>query len=280
MVTLYKAFIMQTILVPIDFSPVSRNASVYAAELARLFNARLLLFHAYMLPTPVSEVPYVMVTADEMQGENEALVKKEANQLQSTYGVEVEWLVRIGIASDEIKELTKERPIDLIAMGMKGAGGLDKIVGSTTTNVIRKVKTPVLIVPHDAGYKPIQHITYASDFTYNTSSSLFAPLQEVAKKLGAHIDILHVQKETVKMEELAGKTATEKVFGSCDHDFVNVTNHSVTQGINEYLQTHSSELLVMVAHTHTFFERIFSKSRTASMAYETKIPLLVLQDKE
>ena len=271
---------MQTILVPIDFSPISRNASVYAAELARLFNARLLLFHAYMLPTPVSEVPYVMVTADEMQGENEALVKKEASQLQSTYGVEVEWLVRIGIASDEIKELTKERPVDLIAMGMKGAGGLDKIIGSTTTNVIRKVKTPVLIVPHDAGYKPIRHITYASDFTYNTSSSLFTPLQEVAKKLGAHIDILHVQKETVKMEELAGKTATEKVFGSYDHDFVNVTSHSVTQGINEYLQTHSSELLVMVAHTHTFFERIFSKSRTSSMAYETKIPMLVLQDKE
>jgi nucleotide-binding universal stress UspA family protein len=271
---------MQTILVPIDFSPVSRNAAVYAAELARLFNARLVLFHAYMLPTPVSEVPYVMVTADEMQGENEAHVKKEASQLQSTYGVEVEWLVRIGIASDEIKALTKERPIDLIAMGMKGAGGLDKIVGSTTTNVLRKVKTPVLIVPHDAGYKPIQHITYASDFTYNTSSSLFAPLQEVAKKLGAHIDILHVQKETVKVEELAGKTATEKVFNNCEHDFVNVTNQSVTHGINEYLQTHSSELLVMVAHTHTFFERIFSKSRTTSMAYETKIPLLVLQDKE
>lgn len=270
---------MQTILVPIDFSAVSRNAAVYAAELARLFNARLLLFHAYMLPTPVSEVPYVMVTADEMQGENEALVKKEASQLQSTYGVEVESLVRIGIASDEIKELSKDRPVDLIAMGMKGAGGLDKMIGSTTTNVIRKVKTPVLIVPHDAGYKPIRHITYASDFTYTTSSTLFAPLQLIAKKLGAHIDILHVQKETAKMEELAGKTATEKIFGSCEHDFVHVTNPSVTQGINEYLQTHSSELLVMVAHTHTFFERIFSKSRTSSMAYETRIPLLVLQDK-
>ncbi len=67
---------MQTILVPVDFSPVSRNAAVYAAELARIFNSRLVLFHAYMLPTPVSEVPYVMVTADEMQQENETLLKK------------------------------------------------------------------------------------------------------------------------------------------------------------------------------------------------------------
>ncbi|NII23744.1 universal stress protein [Pseudoflavitalea sp. X16] len=270
---------MQTILVPVDFSPVSRNAAIYAAELARFFQARLLLFHAYMLPTPVSEVPYVMVTADEMQQENEAFLKKEAQNLHSTYGVEVESLVRIGIASDEIRELAKEESVDLVVMGMKGAGGLDKIIGSTTTNVIRKLKTPVLIIPHDAGYKQVQHITYASDFSYKTSSNLFAPLLEIAKTLGAKIHILHVQKDAVKIDELAGRKSTERAFSGYDHEFVNVTDNSVTHGINDYLQHHASELLVMVAHTHTFFERIFSKSRTTAMCYETKIPLLVLQDK-
>ena len=58
---------MNTILVPVDFSPASRNASIYAAELAKLFNSRLLLFHAYMLPTPISEVPYAMITVDNLQ---------------------------------------------------------------------------------------------------------------------------------------------------------------------------------------------------------------------
>lgn len=270
---------MQAILVPVDFSPVSRNAAVYAAELARVFNARLLLFHAYMLPTPVSEVPYVMVTADEVQQENEAFLQKEADHLHSTYGIQVDTLVRIGIASDEIREITKDQPIDLIVMGMKGAGGLDKIVGSTTTNVIRKVKIPVLIIPHDAGYKPVQHITYASDFSYKTNNSLFSPLLEIAKTMGAKVHILHVQKEVVKMDELVGRKSTERAFSNHYHEFVNVTDQSVTHGINEYLQHHTSELLVMVAHTHTFFERIFSKSRTTAMAYETKIPLLVLQDK-
>lgn len=270
---------MQTILVPVDFSPVSRNASVYAAELARIFNSRLLLFHAYMLPTPVSEVPYVMVTADEMQKENEAFLKKEADQLQATYGVQVEYLVRIGIASDEIRELIAEQSADLVVMGMKGAGGIDKIIGSTTTNVIRKVKIPVLIIPHDAGYKPIQHITYASDFSYKTNINLFTPLLKIAKTLGARIHILNVQKNVVKAEELAGRTSTEKVFNGYDHEFVNIVDQSVTHGISEYLQQQDSQVLVMVAHAHTFFERIFSKSTTTAMAYETKIPLLVLQDK-
>lgn len=271
---------MQTILVPVDFSPVSRNASVYAAELARIFNSRLLLFHAYMLPTPVSEVPYVMVTADEMQKENETLLSKEAEQLQATYGVQVEYLVRIGIASDEIRELARERSADMVIMGMKGAGGIDKIIGSTTTNVIRKIRIPILIIPHDAGFKPIRHITYASDFSYKTNIGLFTPLLKIAKRLNARIHIVHVQKNAVKVEELSGRTSTEKVFNGYDHEFVNVTNQSVTQGISEYLHQQDSQILVMVAHTHTFFERIFSKSRTTAMAYETKIPLLVLQDKE
>ena len=72
---------MKTILLPVDFSPASRNASLYAAELARLLNARLLLFHAYMLPTPVSEVPYAMVTVDNLQKENEEQIKKEVKPI-------------------------------------------------------------------------------------------------------------------------------------------------------------------------------------------------------
>ena len=55
-----------TILVPTDFSDNARNAAVYAAQLAKKLDARLVLLHAYMLAAPVSEVPYMMVNAEEM----------------------------------------------------------------------------------------------------------------------------------------------------------------------------------------------------------------------
>lgn len=191
---------MQNILVPVDFSPVSRNAAIYAAELAKKFNAKLTLFHAYMLPTPVSEVPYVMVTADEMQKENEAFVKKEADQLHDTYKIEVEWLVLIGIASDEIKLLANERNADLIVMGMKGAGGLDKIIGSTTTNVIRKLKVPVLVIPEKATYQPVNHITYAYDLNDPSGVGLFQPLLDLAAGYQSRFSLLHIQSPTEAKE--------------------------------------------------------------------------------
>jgi nucleotide-binding universal stress UspA family protein len=273
---------MNTILVPVDFSPASRNASIYAAELAKLFNSRLLLFHAYMLPTPISEVPYAMVTVDNLQKENEDLIRKEATWLHEQYGREVEWLVRIGIASDEIKNLNKEREIGLIVMGMKGAGGLDKIIGSTTTNVARKVTTPVLVIPHDTAYTPIKHITYASDFSYKSSVQLFNPLLELSQAFQAKIHILYVrQNHGGKSEqELTGKRSNEIIFEGVEHEYAIIEEPSVNQGINRYLQQQKSELLAMVAHKHTFLERLFSKNHTTAMAYETHVPLLILQDKD
>lgn len=272
---------MQTILLPVDFSPASRNAAVYAAELAKLLHARLLLFHAYMLPTPISEVPYAMVTVDSLQKENEGLIKKEATYLHERYGFEVEWLVRIGIASDEIKAITKERPIDLVVMGMKGAGGIDKIIGSTTTNVTRKVTVPVLVIPHDATYTPVKHITYASDFSYKTSAELFKPFIELASAFGAQVHILHIRQmhRGPFDEELAGRNNNDLIFSGIDHEFAIIEDPTVNGGINKYLQQQASELLVMVAHKHTFLERVFSKNHTTAMVYETHVPLLILQDK-
>lgn len=280
-VTLYKLHVMQNILVPVDFSPVSRNAAIYAAELAKQFNAKLVLFHAYMLPTPVSEVPYVMVTADEMQKENEALIKKEADQLHDTYKVEVEWLVQIGIASDEIKLLAKEKNSDIIVMGMKGAGGLDKIIGSTTTNVIRKVKVPVLVIPDKASYQPIQHITYAYDLNDPSGPALFQPLLDMAAGYQSRFSLLHVQGPSEAKENPAvGKTALEAIFNGRQVTWVTTEDSNVTRGISDYLLQHPAELLAMIAHRHNFFERVFSKSHTTAMAYETSIPLLILHDKD
>lgn len=273
---------MQTIVVPTDFSPEARNASLYAAQLAKLFSVKLLLFHAYMLPTPVSEVPYVMITVDELQKENEILLKKETDQIVDSFGVEAEGIVRIGIPSDEIRTLTEEMPISMVVMGMKGAGGIDKMIGSTTTNSIRKLRTPVLVIPNHSVFTPILNITYASDFSYAISPQLFISIIILAKAFQAKIHVINVhrQKEEMKTRQVEGKIALENIFQGLEHTFDDITHQSTLQGIIEYMRTHESELLVMVEHKHSFLERLFSKDHTTAMAYETKTPLLVLQDKQ
>lgn len=272
---------MQTILVPTDFSEQAGTAAKYAASLAKELNARLFLFHAYMLPTPVSEVPYVMVTVDDLQHENENIIKKEAEFLNQQFGVEIEWLVRIGIPSDEIKVLTEEKNFDLIVMGMKGVGGLDKIIGSTTTNAIRKVRNPVLIIPQNSDFEPLKTIVYATDLHYEIPINAYQPLITLSKHFQARINIVTVTRSNTpaKTDALEWRNSFEPYLQGIEHDFSSVTDTSVSHGITGFLDKHPGEMLVMVAHKHTFLERLFSKSKTTEMAYETRIPLLILHER-
>ena len=100
---------MYTILVPTDLSPASQNATSYAGRLCKELGAKMILLHVYMLPVPVAEMPYIMVTPDEMQKASEEALRKEADRIYETLGIEIEPMVRLGLASDEIRDIEKER---------------------------------------------------------------------------------------------------------------------------------------------------------------------------
>lgn len=269
---------MFTILVPTDFSESARAAADYAAQVAKVMNGSILLFHAYMLPTPVSEIPYVLVTADALQQENENDIAREASRLHNTYQIQAEWLVRIGIPSTEVQVLTEERAISLIVMGMKGENALEKIIGSTTTNTLKKVHTPVLVIPENAVFKPVKNITLASNFSAKIPASIFNPLLQLAEAFQSSLNIIHIIKEGAKMtdEEMDGKSNLEPIFRNLPRQYVEIFDHKVVEGIQHFAASHAVDLVVMVAQPHTFFENLFGVSQTRKMAFETHVPLLIL----
>jgi nucleotide-binding universal stress UspA family protein len=273
---------MKNILVPTDFSDDARNASHFAARLAEKMQASITLLHAYMLPTPVSEVPYVMLNAEEMQRENEELAQAEADKLQSMFKVQANIVVRLGFPSEEIESLIEDGNVDLVVMGMKGKGTIEKIVGSTTTSTLKKIRKPLLIVPQNAKYNDLKQVTYATDLSYDLSLNTYRPLIDLLRSYGSSVNILHVQKknEEIKGQEESGKTQFEPVFGDFPHQYHSITDTDVKHGIRSYLSSHPTDLLVMVTHEHNFWERIFGKSHTKEMVYDTHIPLLVLKDKK
>ncbi|MGB8193491.1 MAG: universal stress protein [Chitinophagaceae bacterium] len=272
---------MQTILVPTDFSDSAKNALSYAARLAVKLNASVVLLHAYMLPTPVSEVPYAMLNAEEMQRENERFSKDVTDKLTAEYGISARYLVRLGFPSDEIQAVIEDEPIDLVVMGMKGKGALEKMMGSTTTSTIKKIDIPTLVVPDEAVYNDIRQVTYATDFSYKIDFRAYDLLLELLKTFQASLHIVHVQKNPADTsgKEVAGQLQLDPAFKAVPHDFHIIKDNEVKHGIQSYLETHKTDLLVMVTHEHSFFERLFGRSHTKAMVYDTHVPLLVLKDK-
>ncbi|MBZ5858168.1 universal stress protein [Flavihumibacter profundi] len=275
---------MKSFLVATDFSEPSREAALYAANLAKSLGAELTLLHAYLLPTPVSEVPYVMVSVDELQKDNEKLAREMAANLQQQTGITVKTIVNIGMPADEIVYQAKEIGAELIVIGMRGENtALDKFIGSTTVAVIRKSHIPVLVVPAKNSYVALQNLTYATDFSYTMNPRCLEALGSLLKSNpGAKLHVVNFQRpgEIMSAEQISGKVRLEPMLEKINHQYHSLENSSVEAGLVEFLNQQPSQMLVMVAHKHSWWERLVSGSHTREMAYKSNIPLLVLQDKD
>ena len=162
---------MQNILVPTDFSYASRNSTKYAVSLAQPFNAKLTLVNVVTPPVIVDDsiLASIMITQAEILEANREKIETEIGALSKKYSIEIKGFVREGFALDQIRKMAKSKRSDVIVMGMKGKGQSKSVFGSTTTSVIRELDFPVFVIPQNAVFKPIDNITFASDFDADIS---------------------------------------------------------------------------------------------------------------
>lgn len=274
---------MKNILVPTDFSVASHNAALYAVSLAIPFDAMVTLVN--IIPPAViiddSVIAFVMTTQAEILENNKQLMETEIESISKKYPLKIKGLVKEGFIADIIQEMAKSKTVDLIVMGMKGKGKSNSVFGSTTTTIIRKLSLPVFVIPEKANYKPIDNITFASDFDVTIEMNRYTLLHELAEKFNSQIYILNVQKKEDSMSSAAtiGKMKTSLAFSKLNHQFQTINERNVEEGINKFIEKNPTDILAMVAQRHNLFERVFGKVHTKTMSYQTKIPLLVLQNK-
>lgn len=275
---------MKNILVPIDFSKASLNAAKYAVSFAEALSANLHLLNVVPAPVVIDDsiLASVLITQAELSENNHRLMKEEVDSLSKKANVEIKSIVAEGLPSDVITEVAKELKAELIIMGMKGKGKSNSVFGSTATAVIRKSGFPVLVIPENGDYQPIRNITFASDFDPDVESDSYDLLIKLAQKLNIPVYVLNVQKKNCALgaERTIGKMKTSLAFSSLHPEFHSVYDRNVEEGIHMFIEKNPTDVLVMVAHPHNLFERMFGTVHTKEMSYQTKIPLLILNDKQ
>ena len=271
---------MKNILVPVDFSPASRHASVYAGFLAKKFNTGVHLLHVYKDPAPVTmeRLPY-SVTVSKTHEKKQALINTEIEYLQTKYGIKVKGEVITGFTADTINNSANELDAGLIMMGM-AAGKNYSMLGSVALKMIRKSDRPLLIIPETASVQEFKNISLAVDFKEMVHSSTLGILFEIVKKSDGVLHVWHVEKpgSDVKASELPEKLQLEKTLSKVTFWYDHVENDDVNQGILNFVESHPTDLLVMIAHQHNLFEKIFGGLHTSPITLDIKIPLLVLKN--
>jgi nucleotide-binding universal stress UspA family protein len=146
------------ILCPTDFSEPAFAALKRAEELARHFEAELIVAHVIPpLPGPHSfPDPQAAFSFDVPLFQQELAIKAEdmLKNLVSHHKAETRDLVTTGEAAPEILRIAQEEHVDLIVIASHGLSGWRRLVhGSVTEKVMRQARCPVLIIvaPPEAG---------------------------------------------------------------------------------------------------------------------------------
>ena len=141
--------IYKNILVGYDGSEASRKAVEKATKIAKTFGAKLIL--VTVIPSPVPLVGELLVPSTARSTEAVETAKRElekmARELSEIHEINVEYQVLQGDPAEELTRYAEEKGCDLIVVGRRGAGRLERLLlGSVSEKVIRLAKKADVLV--------------------------------------------------------------------------------------------------------------------------------------
>jgi nucleotide-binding universal stress UspA family protein len=148
-----EAASLKSVVVPLDGSQLAESVLPRAIELANKLRLEIVLTRAYQLPLTTytaPDAPYIpnsdaLRTA--VREEAEAYLEAKVSELKQNGLEKVSSTLLFGSGADEIIDLARTTPDNLIAMCTHGRSGVRRwALGSVTEKVVRHSGDPVLVV--------------------------------------------------------------------------------------------------------------------------------------
>jgi nucleotide-binding universal stress UspA family protein len=271
------------VIVPIDFSENADKALHFAFDLARRMHAPLRLVHIIQMPMLDATGPlgYAADAYKELHSHAEHELKIRENNLKDK-GVDVSTFLKDGFVADEVVSLVNNSNPACLVLGTTGAGGiLSRMIGSNASHIIRRVKTPTILIPAEAPNKPIHEAVYCAMLESSENQTLKTAI-EFCTYLGAHLSMLKVN-ASLQLNEVPDDIVLsdiKKEIGENTPALMHIAADSPSEGIEDFLEHHPTDLIIMVMRKLSILDRIFEGSNTRRMALNTKIPMLVLHKED
>lgn len=182
---------MMNILLPTDFSENSRNAAAYALQFFKDTPCNFYLLH--VLPVPADQmVTSYMSASPEVQEKFDKLLDW-LNSIKTNPEHTFHTCFKATYLIDAVRAKVQEKNIDLILMGTKGKTN-DKgaVIGKHTSDVMMKVRCPVLAISENAVFKEHKNILFPTDYKIHYGSKMLRTLLNLTSLSKANVKILEI----------------------------------------------------------------------------------------
>lgn len=279
----------QRIVLPTDFSENAWHAMKYAFTIFRDVPCDFFIVNAFQVGTSGLSTKMGMANDTRlfqlMKEESERELKRVMERIAGRGTNNKHTFKTLSIADSLVNAIGKtvyNKGVDYVVMGTKGASGVREVfMGSNTYKIIKEIDfCPILAIPDEFEIEPtIESILLATGYEHSFETYELKPILKLAKHFGSNIKIVHVgPEEAMNEKQLESKKALEGRLKKADYQFVDAAkNISVNATLKQLIEEDDSiQLIVMINHDHTFFERLTREPVIKKLAFNTKVPFLVI----
>jgi len=263
---------MQTILVPLDFSPSAENALLYANKLAVRLPAELVLVYstAGEALTPehrATQLARLGALAERLRYQQ--LTRQDGRRISYHFHLAAEPL------ADCLEVLVAGYRADLVVTGLTLTDcAAATAAGAPLSLLPEHVSCPVLLVPPGRHELP-GHLVVSGDFT-RLSGAQLAPLAALARTPAAHFDLVQFHAPgsaglaSLKRALLAARA---HLPGAATHL---LAEEDALEGLSEFCARQQAQLIVLATADGCLVRRFFNPLYRRTDAYHLRVPALLL----
>lgn len=273
------------IAIPTDFSPYAEKAAAFTLDLFRNRPCRFYLVHTYtpsffradyLLHSP-GQIGlgdfYKQQVLDQLEAFKQQLIARSNPELH-------DFLIHAAFDNLDasLNEMAKKEKLDLIAMGTQGATGAKEVlIGTNAVRVLHKSKVPVLVIPEKAVADEVQNVLFPTDFKVNFKKLSFSVLEQILKRNGVTLYILHTySSQDSDPKRIKNRETLKKLLQGATLEWTDQGEQDMITALNDFATRVPVQLLVMVRNEHTFLENILVTPVIDHIGFHTRIPFLVL----
>lgn len=283
---------MKSILIPTDFSEAANNAYLYALHLANHLDLKVFVLYSYMTPvlstTHGGQPELLQNIYDEIELSKFDKFKTNVAGLRTLAADNnlnadnIIFLFEEGPLVSSVKKIVEKEDIYAVVMGTMGATGISKsMIGTNTVDVIRNIRKPVLAIPKEARYKPIEKVTFTTLFREKDKPAL-AEIINLGQKIPFETYCLNViNNRDYLTDVLMQADEWGKIYDKSNLEFVFLEEEgNVENTINKFLKENNIDILAIVKRNRNFFDRLIYSSLSNQFVFHSHIPIWVFHEEK
>ncbi len=276
------------ILIPTNFSKHAWSALIFAMTLYKKFSCTFYLINTYQNTKflgdgiPLAKNEEDQDTPQDISEKGLERIMQGLNFRKENSAHSFEKISYQGSLVNGIQDAIDKYGIDMIVLGSKG-DSVNINFAEDISKVVEDVEEcPILVIPEEFEIKEQTdaEIVFPTNFRFPYKQKELDALIDFSKSMKASIRLLYINSDNKKLtpEQEEHKTELDKYLSRVNHSFHTLTQTTPATGVHLFIESRDSDFLVLYQRKQGFFSRLFSKTAMEEIAFDPKLPVLILKE--